>query len=130
MSGWFSRAGVGAGARAIAPLAIGVFPFGLAYGVAVATSDFNHLAGALASLLIVAGAAQLAILDLVDSGAPWFVVVLIGAHCSNLRSCGRLRRCSGLERRRASQVDITHEVMSHHAREILAFALFEWNVWS
>ena len=44
---------------AILPLAVGVFPFGLVYGVAVASSGFSDLAGALASFLIVAGAAQL-----------------------------------------------------------------------
>lgn len=64
-----------AGARAILPLSIGVFPFGLAYGVAVASSTMNDLAGALASALVIAGAAQLAVVDLTDQGAPWFIIV-------------------------------------------------------
>jgi predicted branched-subunit amino acid permease len=64
-----------AGARAILPLSIGVFPFGLAYGVAVAGSTMNDLAGALASALVIAGAAQLAVVDLTDQGAPWFIIV-------------------------------------------------------
>lgn len=64
-----------AGARAILPLSVGVFPFGLAYGVAVAESAIDDLAGALASVLMLSGAAQLALVDLVDQGAPWFVIV-------------------------------------------------------
>lgn len=63
------------GARAIAPLAIGAFPFGLAYGVTVAESSMNDLTGVLASFIVLAGAAQLATVDLVDQGAPWFMVV-------------------------------------------------------
>ena len=61
--------------RGILPLAVGVFPFGLAYGVAVVASSMDDLAGALASILVIAGAAQLAIIDLSEQGAPWFVVV-------------------------------------------------------
>jgi predicted branched-subunit amino acid permease len=64
-----------AGARAILPLSIAAFPFGLAYGVAVAESSMDDLVGALASVLVLAGAAQLAIVELLDAGAPWFVVV-------------------------------------------------------
>jgi 4-azaleucine resistance transporter AzlC len=63
------------GARAVLPLTIGIFPFGLAYGVAVVASSIDDLAGVLASFLIIAGAAQLAMIDLIDAGAPWFVVV-------------------------------------------------------
>jgi len=72
---WFSGATMRAGARAILPLSIGVFPFGLAYGVAVAESAIDDLAGALASVLMLSGAAQLALVDLIDQGAPWFVIV-------------------------------------------------------
>jgi predicted branched-subunit amino acid permease len=64
-----------AGARAILPLSIGVFPFGLAYGVTAVESSLDDLVGLLASFIVLAGAAQLAISDLVDQGAPWFVVV-------------------------------------------------------
>ena len=64
-----------AGARAILPLSIAAFPFGIAYGVAVAESSIDDLVGALASLLMLSGAAQLAMVDLIDKGAPWFVVV-------------------------------------------------------
>jgi predicted branched-subunit amino acid permease len=73
--GWFDISAMRAGARAILPLSIGVFPFGLAYGVAVVSSPMNDLAGALASVLVIAGAAQLAVVDLTSQGAPWFIIV-------------------------------------------------------
>lgn len=73
--GWFEPASIATGARAALPLVIGAFPFGLAYGVAVVASSFDDLAGALASVFVLAGAAQLAMVDLVDQGAPWFVVI-------------------------------------------------------
>jgi predicted branched-subunit amino acid permease len=63
------------GARAILPLSIGVFPFGLAYGVTVTESAMNDFVGLLASFIVLAGAAQLAVSDLIDQGAPWFVVI-------------------------------------------------------
>lgn len=72
---WFSAAALLAGARAILPLSVGAFAFGMAYGVSVTELSINDLVGALASLLMLAGAAQLAVVDLVDQGAPWFVVV-------------------------------------------------------
>ena len=73
--GWFDRASVVAGVRAILPLSFGAFPFGMAYGVTVAESAMNDLVGLVASFVMVSGAAQLAIADLIDQGAPWFIVV-------------------------------------------------------
>ena len=57
------------------PLSIGAFPFGMAYGVTVVESSMNDLLGIVASFIVLAGAAQLAVSDLIDQGAPWFVVV-------------------------------------------------------
>jgi predicted branched-subunit amino acid permease len=74
-SGWFQLSAVREGARAILPLSIGAFPFGLAYGVTVVESSMNDFVGWLASFIVLAGAAQLAVNDLIDQGAPWFVVV-------------------------------------------------------
>jgi predicted branched-subunit amino acid permease len=74
-SGWFSVATMREGARAILPLSIGVFPFGLAYGVAVVESSMNDVVGWLASFIVLAGAAQLAISDLIDQGTPWFIII-------------------------------------------------------
>jgi len=72
---WFGFVSMRAGARAILPLSIGAFPFGLAYGVTVVESSMNDLVGWLASFLVLAGASQLAISDLIDQGAPWFIVI-------------------------------------------------------
>ena len=72
---WFPVASMRDGARAILPLSIGAFPFGLAYGVTVVESSMNDFVGWLASFIVLAGAAQLAVSDLIDQGAPWFIVV-------------------------------------------------------
>ena len=76
MSGrWFSLASAREGARAILPLAIGAFPFGLAYGVTAVESSMNDIVGWLASFIVFAGAAQLVVSDLIDQGVPWFIIV-------------------------------------------------------
>jgi branched chain amino acid efflux pump len=75
VDGWFDRRTMVAGARAILPLSAAAFAFGLAYGVTVAASSFEDLAGVLSSFVVLAGAAQLAIVNLSDEGAPWFVIV-------------------------------------------------------
>ena len=64
-----------AGMRAISPLALAIFPFGLAYGAAVAQSSIEAWVGGSASALVVAGASQLAWLELVNQGTPWIVAV-------------------------------------------------------
>lgn len=68
-------ASFGAGTRAIAPLMTAIFPFGLVYGVAVSQSVVPDWQGGLASSMIMAGAAQFALIDLIDDGAPWIVAV-------------------------------------------------------
>ena len=70
-----ARAAALAGARAITPLAIAVFPFGLVYGVLVARADLPSWVGGIASLLVIAGAAQIALVDLIDRDAPALVAV-------------------------------------------------------
>ncbi len=57
------------GAVVVAPLLLGTVPFGLIVGVTVASRDVDNLAGWATSLIIFAGAAQLALIDLVDTGA-------------------------------------------------------------
>jgi len=56
-------------------LAIGVFPFGAVYGVAVSQSDVNVFAGAGASVAIFAGASQLSLLELNVEGAAPLVAI-------------------------------------------------------
>lgn len=64
-----------AGVRRAAVLALGVLPFGVVYGVAVADSTVGTLPGLLGSVAIFAGASQLSLLDLHEQGAFWAVGV-------------------------------------------------------
>ncbi len=64
-----------AGTRAIAPLLVAALPFGLVYGVAVTQSSIPNWQGGLASPLIVGGAAQFALIDLIDDNASWALAV-------------------------------------------------------
>lgn len=70
------RAALVDGARAVAALAVGVLPFGLAFGVvAAASTAVPAVVGGLSSTIVFAGASQVAIIELLDSGAAWFVAV-------------------------------------------------------
>lgn len=64
-----------AGARRASVLAIGVLPFGMVYGVAVADAGLGTGPGLLGSVAIFAGASQLSLVELHDSGAFWAVAV-------------------------------------------------------
>jgi predicted branched-subunit amino acid permease len=63
------------GVRAFAPLLIAVIPFGLVFGIVAAGSDTGPWLGGATSFIIFAGAAQLATLQLIDSGAAGAVVI-------------------------------------------------------
>lgn len=63
------------GVRRCLALAVGALPFGLVFGVAVAQSDVNDLVGILASVLVVAGASQITLLELHETGAVWYVAL-------------------------------------------------------
>ncbi|HUZ77002.1 MAG TPA: AzlC family ABC transporter permease [Chloroflexota bacterium] len=81
-AGWWEE--MGAGARAIAPMLVGVVPFGL---VAGATPVAHHLGGAVAigfSTIVFAGASQLAALVTLSSGGS-AVVAAVAAWTINLR---------------------------------------------
>ncbi len=69
------RASIALGARTAVPLAFAAFPFGLVYGVAVSTSTVSSVVGVAASWIILAGAAQLSVLSLIDDGAAAAVVI-------------------------------------------------------
>ncbi|MGI9648301.1 MAG: AzlC family ABC transporter permease [Acidimicrobiia bacterium] len=70
-----SRAGTFDGMRAVAPLLIGVAPFGLILGVTAAGSEIGGRLGYATSLIIFAGAAQLATVQLIDAGSAAAVVI-------------------------------------------------------
>ena len=59
----------------MAPLLVGVAPFGLAFGVAAGQSSIGGLVGYASSLIIFAGAAQLAVVQLFDAGATAAVII-------------------------------------------------------
>lgn len=63
------------GARAAIPLGLAALPFGLVYGVAVAESNIGTGVGVAGSWIILAGAAQLTLVGLIEAGATWPVAV-------------------------------------------------------
>jgi 4-azaleucine resistance transporter AzlC len=63
------------GVRAFAPLIIAVIPFGLVFGLVAAGSEVGPWLGGATSMIIFAGAAQLATLQLMDAGAVGAVVI-------------------------------------------------------
>ena len=64
------------GARDITPMVIGVVPFALAIGAAIGASTLPELAGLASGPVIIAGSAQLAMVQMTDAGAAPAVVVL------------------------------------------------------
>lgn len=63
------------GVMSMAPLMIGVIPFGLVFGVAAAASSVGGVVGWSSSWIIFGGAAQLATIQLLDEGAAAAVVI-------------------------------------------------------
>ncbi len=72
------------GIRAFIPLLVGVVPFGLITGVAVAQTNIAPLDGIMMSFLVYSGAALLVALQLIQSGAPAMITIL-SALMVNLR---------------------------------------------
>lgn len=63
------------GARAVAPMAVGIVPFATVYGVTITQTPVDTWVGLAASGIIAAGASQIALLDFIRDGAAWFVAV-------------------------------------------------------
>jgi predicted branched-subunit amino acid permease len=78
------RRALAAGLRMGLPFSLVVVPFGLVFGVAAIEAGFDTLQTGLFSLLVGAGAAQLAALQMIVEGAPLLIVVLTGT-AVNLR---------------------------------------------
>jgi predicted branched-subunit amino acid permease len=64
------------GARDAAPILLGVAPFGLIFGVTAAASDLDQLALWASSLIIFAGASQLAIVEVLGTGGAAITALL------------------------------------------------------
>ena len=73
-----------AGLRAASPVLLGVFPFGLVTGVAMAAGGIPPLESILMSFVVFAGASQLAATQLLGAAAP-VAVILVTAFFINLR---------------------------------------------
>ena len=73
-----------AGVRAASPVLLGVFPFGLVTGVAMAAGGIPPLEAIAMSFVVFAGASQLAATQLLGAAAP-VAVVLLTALFINLR---------------------------------------------
>ena len=73
-----------AGARASAPVLLGVFPFGVVTGVAMVAGGIPPLEAILMSFIAFAGASQLAATQLLGVAAP-VAVILVTAFFINLR---------------------------------------------
>jgi predicted branched-subunit amino acid permease len=65
-----------AGARAMMPWLVGVTPFGLVIGISAAQASIPTLAGWLTGPLIYAGSAQVATIQMLDTGAAPFAVIM------------------------------------------------------
>lgn len=63
------------GVKTVAPLLVGVIPFGLVFGVTAAGSEIGGGLGYATSLIIFAGAAQFATVQLIAAGSTAIVVI-------------------------------------------------------
>lgn len=72
------RSAVVAGVRDVSPLLLGVAPFGLVAGVTAVEAGFPPEIAVAMSVIVFAGAAQLALIDLVGQGAAPAVVAATG----------------------------------------------------
>ena len=68
-----------AGAREIAPVLVGMAPFGLVAGVAATASGLTPLQGIALSMLVFSGIAQIIVCQLIAAQSPFIVVVAAGS---------------------------------------------------
>ncbi len=67
------------GARDFLPIILGVLPFGVVYGLAVNVAGMTLIEGIGMSVLVLGGAAQIVALDLLNTGAAAWIVIISGA---------------------------------------------------
>jgi len=63
------------GVRRIFPFSLIAGPFGVVYGATAADSGIDDVPAIFASVAILAGASQIALVELIDEGASWIVAV-------------------------------------------------------
>lgn len=64
------------GSRSVVPLLLGIAPFGLIFGVTAIDADVPALAAWASSILVFAGASQIAIVEVLDSGGAAVIAFL------------------------------------------------------
>ncbi|MCL1598220.1 MAG: AzlC family ABC transporter permease [Actinomycetia bacterium] len=109
------------GARSVAPILLGVVPFGLIFGVTAAASDVPILAAWASSFIIFAGAAQLAVIGILGAGgaaivAVFTAVVINARHLMYSADMGRYTAGEPLVRKAAIAYVLTDQaylVTSH-----------------
>jgi 4-azaleucine resistance transporter AzlC len=72
----FSRPAFFEGVRDIAPMMLGVIPFGIVFGVAAIAAGVSTLAALAMSMIMFSGAAQIIAVQLLAAGAPFAVILL------------------------------------------------------
>lgn len=72
------------GARDMTPMVLGILPFGLALGATIGASSVGIAAGLASAPIVLAGAAQLATLQMLEAGSNP-VVIVVSALLINLR---------------------------------------------
>src|SRR5256884_2175943 len=80
----FSRTGFLEGVRDIAPMMLGVIPFGIVCGVGAIAAGASPVAAVAMSMIMFSGAAQIVATQLLAAGAP-FAVILISCLVVSLR---------------------------------------------
>ncbi len=78
------RAELRRGYKTMLPLWLGVAPFGVTYGVLAQQAGFGAIETQLSSMLIYAGAAQMAMISLFDDGSA-FIAIILTTFVLNLR---------------------------------------------
>ncbi|HTS21977.1 MAG TPA: AzlC family ABC transporter permease [Casimicrobiaceae bacterium] len=76
MRAHFSRSGFLDGVRDIAPMMLGVIPFGIVCGVGAIAAGASPLAALAMSMIMFSGAAQIVATQLLVAGAPFAVILL------------------------------------------------------
>ena len=72
----FSRPAFFEGARDIAPMLIGIVPFGIVCGIGAITAGASPIAALAMSMIMFSGAAQIIAVQLLAAGAPFAVILL------------------------------------------------------
>ncbi len=72
------------GIKKISPILLGIFPFAIVSGIAAIDAGLSRFTAIAMSIIVYAGASQLAALHLIKSGAP-FIIIILTAFIINLR---------------------------------------------